>query len=123
MLYEKLKQKMFEIDKELESEVNQGYAICEIHETQSNGLVRLKGRKGRYLNLEDVLRVIDKKFTDSVNDNIHLDWRNNWTKDGCIKITKALGHPMLNIEVEYQLGKPLHLQSEETINGLIDLIK
>jgi hypothetical protein len=53
----------------------------------------------RYINLEDVLMALD------------------------YKITVYYGHPIINKEVQWQLGKPAHRQSDETLEAIYNLLK
>lgn len=78
---------------------------------------------GRPITLEDVLMGLNRCHSDTVDRPIHLDWRCTWIKHNCIEIVLAKGHPNLNIVVNYELGKNLSEQSEETITNLLKIFE
>jgi len=74
----------------------------------------------RPLQLSDILLAIEKIDDEKC---IHIDWRDNWTAKNHIRITLALGHPIINKECDYDLSKPFTEQSEEVIEFIYKLLK
>lgn len=69
-----------------------------------------------HITLEHVLKAIT---LDDQDYPIHVDF---YFDDDGLRITQAKGHLIINKEAVWQLTKPLHEQSEETISFLYKLI-
>lgn len=74
--------------------------------------------KIKEVSLEDLLIALEK-----IDKRINIDWCSNWIAEKHIQILWAKGHPLINIECEWQLCIPASGQSEETIQGIINLLK